>query len=697
MKMNPVVPMKMATSLVLSILLFALPGLGADPQKAEVSIDLKGARHAIDRRIFGQFIEHFGRIIQGGLSAELLQNRKFYPIDPDRTQVAQPWKPESDRSNVSYVIDRFESLDGISSQRISVFGDSHEWRGIKQSGFNVVGGKPYTAYAWIKTAAPGGRIAFRLESLNGMDQVQAEVVTKGEGWQKYEVQLTPSQELSPAVFRVLFNSSGSNWIGAVSLMPSDNVDGMRRDVLELVKAMSPPIIRWPGGGYPDGYNWQAAIGPRDRRPPQPILPFGQPYGYDNGIDPNDFGTDEFLRFCEIIGADPYITANFGSGTPEMAGSWVEYTNGPPTSTWGARRAANGHPQPYQVRNWSVGNEVWGDPFESGHSTATGYAYFLLPMVKAMRAADPQIQVTAVGGLGDMTGADASWNETVIGRTWKDVDLLAIHHYYPGGFRPLLFQGHPLDFYYAVAADPWIFEAKLRSELNKIDQITTPPGKIKVALDEWSEWDWDFAPPADTPERSSVNQFIDLINKTGLEFNQTERDGLFNARMLHMLMRLSERVPIGARTHMINSLGAIRTDSTRSFLTAPGVVMQLYRNHSGDSFVPLNEASATFDVPENGWSGVPYLDAVATAQGDKLFIHLVNFHASKEMDVHIRIASGKLKTKGTIWRIAPPDFMSRNDFDLANVVLTHQEMDSLSSDMVQHLPPHSMTTIEADLR
>ncbi len=105
-------------------------------------------------------------------------------------------------------------------------------------------------------------------------------------------------------------------------------------------------------------------------------------------------------------------------------------------------------------------------------------------------------------------------------------------------------------------------------------------KLKIALDEWNEWDWDLKLPTDTSTRSTVNQFIDLIGKTGLEFNHTARDALFNARMLQMLMRLSDRVPIGVRTHMINSLGAIRTDSTGSFLTASGVVMQLYSNHSG---------------------------------------------------------------------------------------------------------------------
>jgi alpha-N-arabinofuranosidase len=688
--------MKTLVLLLISGLFLGLPQHSYAEEKAEVSIDLNGRGHAVDRRIFGQFLEHFGRIIQGGLWAELLQNRKFYPIDPDRTQVAEPWKAETDRSNISYVIDRFESIDGLSSQRVSLFGELKAWRGIGQGGFAVLGDAEYVAYAWIKTDSPGQKVAFRLESPDGMVRVQADSVVQHQDWARYEMHLHSPKGLSLATFRILFNGNGTYWIGAASLMPADNVHGMRADVLKLAKLMSPTIIRWPGGGYPDEYDWRMGIGPRDRRPPQPILPFGQPYGFDNGMDPNDFGTDEFLEFCRIIGADPYITANFGSGTPEMASSWVEYTNGPVSSTWGRKRSENGHPEPYQVKNWSVGNEIWGDPFESGHTTAAGYSFFLGPIVKAMKAVDPGIAVTGVGLLGNMSGSDESWNDTIIARNGKDLDFLAIHHYFPGGFHPVAFQDHPRDFDLSVVGDPWVFETRLNELLIKIKQVMGSSEKLKVALDEWNEWDWDLELPTDTSKRSFVNQFIDLIGKTGLEFNHTDRDALFNARMLQMLIRLSDDVPIGVRTHMINSLGAIRTDSTRSFLTASGVVMQLYSNHSGDTFVPVSQRSSTFDVPELGWKGIPYLDAAATVKGQKIFLHLVNVHPSEGMDVHLQITGGHLGPRGIVWRIAPSDFSSRNDFNSRNVSIDQQNTDALSSNMTQHLPPHSITIIEAEL-
>jgi len=682
-----------------SLLMVSFVGFGARLQaadKAEVTVELAGPTHHVNRLIFGQFLEHFGRIIQGGLWAELLQNRKFYPIDPDRTQVADPWKPETDRSHVSYVIDRFQSLDGISSQRVSLFGEASQWRGISQSGFDVVAGREYVAYAWIKTDTPGHRAEFRLESSDGKKQSKIDVAIRAADWTRYEVRLRSTADLHPATFRILFDGSGTYWIGAASLMPADNVEGIRRDVLELVRRMSPTIIRWPGGGYPDDYDWRRAIGPRDRRPPQPILPFGWPLGYDHGIDSSDFGTDEFLAFCNLIGAKPYITANFGSGTPEMAASWVEYVNGKATSTYGKIRASNGHPEPYGVKYWSIGNEVWGDPFESGHTNAFGYSYFMPEIARAMRAVDPSISITAVGLLGNDNVSDPDWNQVVLQKAGRSFNLLSIHHYYPTGYRPAVFDGKPRDFDLSVLADPWIFEKHLHELVNEIDQITGTPGRIKIALDEWSEWDWDYRPPADTSKRSFVNQFIDLLDQTGLELNHNARDALFDARMLQTIIRMSDSIPIAVRTHMINSLGAIRTDSTRSFLTASGVVMELYGNHSGDTVVPFVQDSPTFDVPELGWKNVPYLDAVVTRSKTELFVHLINVHPTQGLDVHIVIHGGTLSHQGILWRIVPASLNSMNTFAQSGVQLERVPTDSLSSDMVIQLPPHSIVTIEVDV-
>jgi alpha-N-arabinofuranosidase len=684
-----------AGGVVLVLLLAVGPARGLAQTSAEVSVDTASTLHKVDPRIYGQFVEHFGRIVQGGLWAELLENRKFSPVDPDRAQVANPWKPESDRTYVSYVIDRAISLNGISAQRVSLFGTARSWRGISQTGFDVLGGKEYVAYAWIKTDVPEARVSFRLEAAHGEVAAHAEAKVQRGDWQKYEVRLTPGRDLRPATFRIAFDSPGIRWIGAASLMPADHVNGMRPDVLELVKRMAPPIIRWPGGGYSDAYDWRKAIGPRDQRPTQPRLPYGIPYGYDHGIDTDDFGTDEFLQFCSLIGAEPFITVNFGMGTPEMAADWVQYCNGPADSKWGAVRAANGRPAPYGVKNWGVGNELWLYSGEPGFTNAEGYATYFIPMAQAMRAVDPTVQITAVGGFMSAKG----WDEPLLQRAWEHIDLLSLHTYYPGGSWPAALVNDPVQAYKAVVAQPDIVEQNLQKLLTTADQITQNRKKILIAFDEWNEWDWDYPRPVDTPARSTINQIIDLVNKSGLEMNQTHRDGMYAARMLHVFMRAGDRLPIACRTHLVNSFGAIRTDSTRAFITASGIMMELYRQHSGTTLLKTDVRAPSFDVPEQGWTGIPSLDATATlsADGRKLFVHLINLEAEQPMQVRLQIKGRGVSPEADAWQIASQDFLSRNDFGVTNVYIQHNPVRGASQDFTHTLPPHSATILEINLK
>lgn len=675
---------------------------GASPASGGLSgvvhVDPRVIQHAIDPRIHGHFIEHIGRVIHQGLWADLLRNRKFYPIDPEYIQVADPWKAETDRSHVSYVIDQTISLNGISSQRVTLFGESREWRGIRQTGFDVLGGREYIAYAWVKAGLGSGKVSFRLVTVAGEVVAHGEAALQSGDWNKYEVRLQPSRDIRPAVFEIAFDSPDTHWIGAASLMPGDNIMGMRRDVLEMFKMLGPTILRWPGGCYADSYDWRKAIGPRDRRPPVPVIPLGYPDGYDHGMDPNDFGTDEFIELCRWMDAEPYINANFGMGTPEMAAAWVEYCNGPANSKWGSERTTNGHPQPYDVKIWAIGNELWGDPYESGYTTAEGYGIGYLPMAKAMRAVDPGIKITAVGAF-KYPVAEKDWNLPLLTAAGKEIDFLALHGYYPSGFWPPKLRNRPLPQYLAVVAEPSRVEKRVREIISMVDQTTQDPKRIQIAFDEWNELDWDYPPLEGPADKSAfMRYFIELIRKSGLEFNQTLRDGLYGARMMHCFMRLGDRIPIAVRTHPINSVATMRTDSTRVFMTASGKLMQLYRQHSGNQLVQASAQSPTFDVPEEGWTTIPYLDAIATGSKDgrKLLVHLLNLHPSETMETRIVIDGETVQARGDVWQVAPEDFMARNDFGITNVDIKHFPLENVTNDFVYRLPPHSATFLEIGL-
>ncbi len=668
---------------------------GAEPIPAEVQVDPQTVLHAIDPGIYGQFVEHFGRIIEHGLWAELLENRKFYPYsDLEHLNVAPPWAGDPGPKDVSYAVDRAISMDGISSQRLVLTGPRNVWRGIRQTGFDVLGDREYVGYAWIKTGAANQQAAFVLESSQGETAARAEAALRSGDWEQYKFTLKPARDLYPAVFRIAFNQPGVVWIGAASLMPGDNVDGIRKDVLDLVKQMSPPLLRWPGGGYPDSYDWRKAVGPRDRRPPQEIVPYGNPDGYDSRFDPNDFGTDEFLNFCRLIGARPYITVNFGSGSPEMAREWIEYCNGGPATDWGARRAANGHPQPYNVKDWAVGNENWL-PVEPGYSTAEGYATYFNQFAEAMHKADPDARITAVGfALGD----NPDWDKTVARISGRHASMLSIHYYYGLGFLSPYYAEHPVEYYKSVMAAPFHVEELLRKELAQIDAAAPEGRKLQVALDEWGESNFGKRPPGE-PEAFSLVRFVSGMTRMGLEINQPLEDALYAARMLHVFMRAGDRVPVACRTHLVNSMGAIRTSSTDAFLTAPGAAMQLYTRHSGTKLVKVEAQSPTYDVPQNGWKKIPSLDATATVSEDgrTLFVHLINADEARPMRVRIRIGGPSVEASGDLYQLAADDFLARNRFGVPLVQVQGRTVTGAGGDFAQLLPPHSATTLKLKLK
>ena len=201
--------------------------------------------------------------------------------------------------------------------------------------------------------------------------------------------------------------------------PLSDAFGFRRDVVDAVKQLGVSILRWPGGNFASGYDWKDGIGPKAQRPVRPELAW-------NDIETNRFGTDEFLRYTQTIGAEPYICVNLGLGTIGDARDWVEYTNGARHTYWADLRRKNGHDQPYGVKYWALGNEIDG-PWQLGHKDADAYAAFALETAKAMRGIDPSIRLVASGS--SNYGADwIGWNRTVLQTLRNTVDYIALHTY-----------------------------------------------------------------------------------------------------------------------------------------------------------------------------------------------------------------------------------------------------------------------------
>ncbi len=197
--------------------------------------------------------------------------------------------------------------------------------------------------------------------------------------------------------------------------PLSDENGFRRDVLEAAKGLRMPLLRWPGGNFVSGYHWTDGIGPLDERPSRPELAW-------NTTESNRFGTDEFMAYCKELGTEPYICLNMGNGTMDEALAWVEYCNGTGDTYWANKRRENGHEEPYNVKYWGLGNEMYGE-WQIGSLSAEEYVANAVRWAKAIRRLDPNVELISCG-----LNGWSDWDRVVIDGLVKYVDYHSIHIY-----------------------------------------------------------------------------------------------------------------------------------------------------------------------------------------------------------------------------------------------------------------------------
>jgi len=553
-------------------------------QTASITIDAGKVENRVSPLLYGQFMEFMFEGIKRGLQAELIRNRSFEET-PDVIGLSRNWERYPDDRNDDYALsfawdDQFpypprKSEPKEHSLRVRAGDGVIKRHGFYQSRIPIRAGIQYHGHIWLRTTDYAGPITIALESDVNVGQAYTAVdlnnITKGD-WRKYDFTLNPTTNDPLARFAVLFPGRGTVWIDQVSLMPGDSSPGgVRRDVFEKIKLLKPAFIRWPGGNVAQDYHWSWGVGPRDERVTWTNL------SWKNEPEPSDFGTDEFVAFARAVGAEPSITVNVeGRGaTVEEAAAWVEYCNGPATSKYGAMRAANGHPAPFGVKLWEVGNEIWGD-WVRGHSDAETYAHNYNRYAKAMRAVDPSIKLIAVGD-NNMT-----WNRTVLGSAGDSIDYLAIHHYY-GRHEA----GNDLS---KLLARPLFLERFYGDVLQLLRDLKLD-GRVKLAINEWG---------------------LDLPT----ERQYSIEAALYGARLMNVFERSGELVEMSAVSDLVNGWpgGIIQASLHSVFVTPIYLVNQLYSNHRGDMRLAANV-------------NMPDLDTTASRSGNSIFIKAVNTSTS----------------------------------------------------------------------
>jgi alpha-L-arabinofuranosidase len=518
---------------------------GRELGRPKVVIDGDKTGTPVSKYIYGQFIEHLGRCIYQGIWAEMLEDRKFFwPVGGGDS----PWKAAGNGTRIT--MDKVKPFSGAHTPRVALGGGPG---GIVQEALALVGGQEYVGRVVLAGDAGAAPVNVSLIWGDGPDARQTLAVKAlGRDYETFPFAFKAGASTENARIEIVSSGRGSFKIGSVSIMPADNVQGFRPEVLARLKELDSPVYRWPGGNFVSGYDWRDGIGDRDRRPPRKNPAW-------TGVEHNDVGIHEYMDLMRLIGAEPYITVNSGLGDVSMALEELQYANGAPDTKMGKLRAANGHPEPWGVKFWAIGNEMYGN-WQLGHIPLSDYVKKHTQFAVAMKAMDPSVQVVAVGAVG-------RWSETMLAEASNHMDLISEHFYVQ--HKPGLLS-HVNQ---APAEVRRIAEAH-RKYREAIPTLKAKP--VPVALDEWNYW---YGP----------HIYGELGTQYFLE------DALGVAAALSEYARQSDIYFMANYAQTVNVIGAIKTSKTAAVLDSTGVILALYRRHFGTVPVAVTGAPEPLDV------------------------------------------------------------------------------------------------------
>jgi alpha-L-arabinofuranosidase len=447
--------------------------------------------------------------------------------------------------------------------------------------------------------------------------------------------------------------------------------GFRKDVVEAVRALRPPVLRWPGGNFASGYHWTDGIGPADSRPRRMELAW-------RGVEPNRFGTDEFMAFCEAVGAEPYLCLNMGTGTIDEAQAWLEYCNGTTDTEWVRRRRDNGHPGPYKVKYWGLGNEMYGD-WQIGQLSAEDYVKEARQLAKVLKLTDPGIELVSCGesGLSD-------WDATVIDGLAPYVQWHSIH----------IYTGD--DDYWTNVLAPHQTERALRVARSLIEkarykhQVRHP---IHVAYDEWNVW------------------FRDMDGTAGLEEQYNLGDALAVATYLHAFIRHADTVKMANLAQLVNVIAPIVTSPEGLFLQSIYHPLRLFADHLGETALDIAVECDVHDFIPAAKAGpwpnrfadlgpFPVLDAVATrseAEG-KLMLSVINRSPDTDVTAQVSLGDSVRGSRVLVQELNAAGWDTTNSFERPGAVsVAETAMDNPGGGWQHRFPAHSLTvfTVQAE--
>jgi len=601
--------------------------------------------------IFGCNLEHTRACINGGLSAQMLRNRKFAGKPSKNEGCAADWFSigtkhshfhlvtpyDPNKTNESYVYTRHycpNAMPRINELQAQIVQNLTQGQpcGIGQHEIALQAQKTYELRVIAKCNVPV-TLQISLTDRKGTVVYASQTATLVPGdWNLCEFTLTPDQDDTDGCIRFTWTEYARIIFGALSMMPEGHFHGMRRDVIDCLKEMGVSLLRWPGGNFAGEYRWQDGLLPADMRAPLQAYTEIETQPYTHGYDYHEIGINEFIALCKEVGADPFITINPVWNTPEENAAWVEYCNGSAETAYGKIRAQQGYPEPYHVKFWSLGNEM-GYGHMEGSSVPGTYAALARLQADAMLAVDPTLNICSSGPYPNQDWATDSANALA------DVaQYVSLHHY----------ANCELDYSSPEAIkqtceDIFASPAEFQSRIHQLRAMLDD--KIHISFDEWNRWYAWYRPSCTA-------------------------DGIFAARMLHMFMQesLLSDVPVCCYFQPVGE-GAIEIKPYHSFLTGIGQAFSLLAAHKGQKLCRLD--------------GIQDLEAAATVHENILTVTLINTSLDQPKTFSLHVCGEPVETSC----LQPEHLLPHSRFKQEALDVTVQKEQIKAT-----LPPHSIAKI-----
>jgi alpha-N-arabinofuranosidase len=649
----------------------------ASESSIELTVDAGKTSEPISPLVFGGYMEPATTFVW----AEMLSDRKFAnaitsappaPVNPFfRRFAGEPWRPIGPQESVQ--MDSADPFVGAHSPRISLNGS--EPRGIQQGGLRVGSGRGYVGRVWLKGDSQA-KVDLRLVWGQGSQDFQhIAIPSLSNEYRTFPFRFSPGNSTTQARLEIAGTGIGAFHVGAVSLMPADNVQGFHAGMIRLYKEAGFRMAKWPGGNFVSAYDWYDGIGDRDKRPPRP-----QPMWSDR-IESNDVGLHEVIAFCRLLDAEPYLAINSGFGDARTAAEEVEYCNGSAETRLGRLRAENGHPEPFNIRLWCIGNEMYG-PWQYGHMSLNQYWVKHNYIVDAMKKVDPNIKVTVSG---------ATICEKSVGGAEKKND------FFPDKWEPPVTATLPYEFGSLNDWDGWLLE-NCAANIDHLSEHTY--AYPDLAFDAGQQRFVDVQDPLQFRTRRMANRIGEafeawqkyqermpslkdrkikfIFDEWGARYRSADGKNhqplpvvpqLSYALFLHELFRHSDGVAASCPTGGLFTILIDETGDAAGY-SAEGLVLKLMATHFAGA-IPLE---LTGNSPQKPMRGTPMvdigtqptgsptypLDAVAALSADRKALLLSVANPTEVVqEFSPRLSGVRLQGPGTLWQIAPPSANSVN--------------------------------------